>query len=768
MHILPPIFPFSTPIIAAILGIAFPLIIQTITTIDTKYGSNRLNEKFENEPLYRHLKISLVVAIVASVYNLLIVVPWKYDCCLVVNWIMSNSSNLILLLSTAYLVVVLFLVVNRLLVYLNYKKLFNYLHKLTGSKFKRTDNILDFVNLGGYFLLKDNNEKSREFYNFLSEYAQDKIKKTNSSVQRPFEYDDWFYNTILSVNNSLLRSNQRPISVNKSSDFVGLLLSQPADLEISLKTYNTLWRILQQQLEFNKTDLVYDYWAMAYQYAWLSLKPKNLYGLQEPTEKDMKDREKRDNQIRQFREFHFALCGYILYKEEYGLLKKIVDYSQADPPQYPLTPSSFQEIFDEFEVVAGIDPRLAWSFQEKYNFEDEKGINAGDIPIAWYKRYLTLLLFRLNNYKVKYLPRMGEPWDFPVYSSSPQTIKNKQYVADQMLYFTELWDKTENKVLFDVVGYEVREGEPIPQLKLKEFLNTLKDNFEQSQKSLEVSERKVGGLKRNTKQILENSAYVYNEILTQCKENIEESKLIKEIINVSRTRTERKDLFSEKGVINHLNFDEIDAQIAEMDFLSDYSLVFYKHAKRRYTINGDDILQALDQLLANNIEEYAVISFGDYFYSYKSKENSIIRIMEEDEVGGENRYRPYIYREKLRIYTLPSVDNGVMNSAVLIIKKSDLPCYENYKPNSEFLDERRYKPVDAVDNKLNIFVAVIFDNFPEEHKSLENTELCLVSLYYCVRLFWKKDADVTMLRLLSPYRDSGKGMNINDLPKLKG
>jgi predicted small secreted protein len=41
-----------TAIIAAILGIAFPILIQSISLIDEKYGSTRLMKRFKNEFRY--------------------------------------------------------------------------------------------------------------------------------------------------------------------------------------------------------------------------------------------------------------------------------------------------------------------------------------------------------------------------------------------------------------------------------------------------------------------------------------------------------------------------------------------------------------------------------------------------------------------------------------------------------------------------------------------------------------------------------------------
>jgi len=87
------------PIVAAILGIAFPIIIQTISQTDTKYNSIRLVQRFKNEMFYKHLYPSLIVAVVVLFYNNFLFFPWAYERGFI-NYLMSNSSNIIVLLST--------------------------------------------------------------------------------------------------------------------------------------------------------------------------------------------------------------------------------------------------------------------------------------------------------------------------------------------------------------------------------------------------------------------------------------------------------------------------------------------------------------------------------------------------------------------------------------------------------------------------------------------------------------------------------------------
>ena len=55
-------------IIAAILGVAFPVMVQAIGQIDTKYGSTRLVQRIKRSWQFRFFVISLGIAISVRIY----------------------------------------------------------------------------------------------------------------------------------------------------------------------------------------------------------------------------------------------------------------------------------------------------------------------------------------------------------------------------------------------------------------------------------------------------------------------------------------------------------------------------------------------------------------------------------------------------------------------------------------------------------------------------------------------------------------------------
>ena len=750
------------PIVAAILGIAFPIIIQTISQTDTKYNSIRLVQRFKNEMFYKHLYPSLIVAVVVLFYNNFLFFPWAYERGFI-NYLMSNSSNIIVLLSTGYIVFVLFKVVKLIIRYYDYKKLFYRIFKSTtkNNTINETD-VRDLAELAKYITLKDDNDTLREFYQFLNDYTRRVQEKESLN---PVVYNPWFYDIILSLNDTICRANILPISIVKGNDIVQLLIPESGESVISDKTYSVLWRALQQQLFYNKTEWVFSYWAFAHQFRWLRLKPRVVGFHAVYSEEEVMI---RDKQIIRFTEFHSALCGYILYLKEYQLIKQITSYTQSEPYQFPLVPSTLKEIIDEFKKLSNIGSEQSFHFQKHYLFPGVKGVDSGDVSIAWYKRYLTLLLFRLNSFEVHYTASYIEPWQIPAIPDKLNEMSALLSIIEQMMRFVKEWKEKENLSVLKELGWSVENDDDDnnkrnidPLDKLNGFKCQLEEAITEKERNLDQSTGKRDQFDKRTKEIIEDNAVVYRRVLDKCDCDVAD--LGKDVLNSSRCEKMKQETFSDQQRYTHGNYDEVMAFAMVDDFINLYSLSFYKHKKRHYTINSEDMFGAFDRLIGENRKEYAVIVFGFNldFYLKDPDVRKSLNIVDNK----SRQYTKYSYDNDLDIHSLPSAGNGIMNQAVVILKKDDLPCYENYKPTTDIIDRLKLDS-EPVDEELKIYTSVLFNDFPEKYKELEGSEFCLATIYYCVILYWEKDADVTILKTITRYLDSGKGMNVDDLPQL--
>jgi hypothetical protein len=121
------IIEISVSFTAAILTIAFPILLQVIQYFDNKYYSNRIVSLFKKELEYRFFKISLYS-------TLIFLLVW-----ILIKYYLKNTAldfdNLevifiwLLLINTSLLIIIFLMLVNKVFTYMNLKDLTHYIMK---------------------------------------------------------------------------------------------------------------------------------------------------------------------------------------------------------------------------------------------------------------------------------------------------------------------------------------------------------------------------------------------------------------------------------------------------------------------------------------------------------------------------------------------------------------------------------------------------------------------------------------------------------------
>ncbi|MEA4967346.1 MAG: hypothetical protein VB048_04415 [Bacteroidaceae bacterium] len=613
--------------------------------------------------------------------------------------------------------------------------------------------------MGKYIIRKDDNEIAKDFYQFLYDFVTEKNRdKSFKSV----EYDNWLYNAVLSLNDIVCRENIRPISIANSNDILKLLIPNRPEYIISDTTYLVLWRTLQQQLFYDKTNWIFEYWTHAHQYICLTLKPiekdidysKDIYVI-----KDKEEVEKRDEQIARFKEFHLALCGMILYSQKYDLIKNVTGYSQSQPYSFPLVPSTFHEIFHLFNKLNQSDPQRSLHFDRFYSFIGIKGVDAGNISLGWTNRFLTLLLYRLNSPEVNYMSSWIKPWETPSIPDSFNECTSWLTIAEQMKYFIEEWEAPDGLKIIDSLGWSAQEGEDQPLQKINQFIEGLKSFNEEKRTNIEHSNDKVKVFNDSSKKIIRKAVKPYLSIIKNCITPSPNYK--KDIINVSISRPMDKEAFSGDQITTFANFDKILAQSVVYEFFYQSSLSVYQHTKGFHTITDEHLFEALDRMIGEKRTEYCVIAFDTYLDFYINEAQVNLNLVKIE--NGDKNYPEYSYKNDLKIYSLPSNSNPLMKRSLAIIKKEDLPCFVANDPPKETKEKLQLK---LIDNVLKVYTSILFGNYLEEDQKMDQHKYCRATIYFCPLLYWKKSAVVTVLKLISRFADSGKGAEISTLPEL--
>lgn len=359
------------------------------------------------------------------------------------------------------------------------------------------------------------------------------------------------------------------------------------------------------------------------------------------------------------------------------------------------------------------------------------------------------------------MTRWGNPWDKPAIPNSLKKTTELLTIIKQLKYFVEEWNEPENLKVIESLNWVPSKGEKEPLNEIKELITDLKKAVENKKSNLKPSSEKIQQFYDRSKEIIHNTANLYMKLFPNCtKEDAEEKGYIKNVVNASYSRPQDKEAFSDDQTKFFANYDEVVALTVTHEFYHLYSLSFYQNSKRSHTIDSGQLFAAFDILLGEKMDQYMVFTFGIYLDFYLDGIKKQLELTRENKGNGE--YPFYSYKNDLQIYSFPAGNNSIMDQNVVIIKKEDLPCYSIQKPPTELNDEYTFE---GIDENIGLYGSVLFKDFPKDIQIDEGNH-CLVSIYYCLLLYWKKNADVTNLKLLYRYADSGKGEEITSLPKL--
>ena len=101
--------------IAAILGIAYPILFEVISRVDEKYSSQTILELFRREKENRFFIVMLKISLI-SILLWMLKLPRLIDI-KSLNYFISNSAQYILILSSILLIISFFLFVKKVLIY---------------------------------------------------------------------------------------------------------------------------------------------------------------------------------------------------------------------------------------------------------------------------------------------------------------------------------------------------------------------------------------------------------------------------------------------------------------------------------------------------------------------------------------------------------------------------------------------------------------------------------------------------------------------------
>ena len=746
------------PLIAVLLGTAYPIILNNISNIGEKYKAKYLLALFNYERFQKkrgkfnsnYFEYLLYISLFLLLFLILELKPlfgWN-------NWFINNSAKLSVVISTISLIIVFILWLKEVIIYTgDITNLFKYLTKEyhKESETDRKQYILMSINEITINAVEKNDKRIEEdilnFYTELrtklrKEYKDnliDKDKSNKEGVLYPFYYHE-FIRELIKV--FIEGSDDNFISLQHHITNGSFLIPNDFQyIKISEDTYNNLWYNIT--LIRNNTDFISKFWAHSNQYFWMGLK-EIVLNFDKSNEKKFIEREE---ERKRFLEFHYAVGGLLLYSKNYESLKYIFSYSQQSPPDYKLLPYDMKELFEWIEFFRNEYKQIPKFFigYDRYRFPNLDSVGTNKQVVFWICRYLCVLFIR----QYKLLKTL-------YYSNTT----NQPYLNDLPLMELYNWKESItyfkfclNKVLEDKEALEQLELWNTYELKYSEidkFIIELEQSIDEHisdrKERAELSQKKIEQFYASSKEILGNCLEEYLPIN-----------------NPEDFDTDFKVTFSGESVLfNKSCF--VDDDIPCMDYDSNLANIISRYSIKKYIpnsflgaetksylLNNNNLLEGIGRIINDKEEDIVIIIFNAGDDTSQKLSNSQ-------------------YKEK--VISLPATD---LRNTIFILEKSNLPKIEKSDISEEVKQELQVK---KISDKWNIYGTIIDINLPKNeaikekwiddinYYQKENKLQILLGLLFVGHIKFKSDRKIIQININNEFEELGTENKLSDLEPL--
>lgn len=731
-------------IVAALMGLACPLIIGRVEAIDKRYHSSLLTRRFMHEVSFIGFAILIALNIVSS-----IIVPFLMDESELGKWYLLVQSGLMTLLLAS-----LFILFYDMLQYADRQKLQELILEDYHKAEKKNDNTKQeiyfnqWVDLVPSLVASADDTVERSVYDEWERMVIVYYKNRNEKKV----FDDYFLEGLTRINENLCQSKRRLMSVNNANSIVTSLFY--LDMPMSDKHYGYLWKNLLLQVYYDRDEWLMTYWEAASQRYQLFVEQK------EELEKERWD----------FLEFNIFFVAMLLQQKKYELVKRMLTYTRTVPESYPLVPSTISRILASFNRIyrTSQEPVKFLYYESRYHMPNMYGISDGKILGAAYS-YLALLMYRVYTLIWNY----GEDYALNSGLSSRGLYLNDIRQWEEVLQILKYWLKVlkeeNNKSLMDIVNYDDDtiselsargyEHIPNPDQIIQDTENIVKKAKEDITKNQPLSKDIVKNLNEEVVRIINNAVMPFTPFLKgESKENTEceVNRLL-----CSTSQPYPRAAFLDNPDICYVNIEETITYASINAFLLEMGRRFFMmHRSAVYTISFDDLPKALSKLKLN--AKYAILSFGFNWDNLVAENNMIEKIDQSTWRYG-----------RTKIYEIPS-NYRLFERMLYIIRVEDIPSLIFTKPSEGLI--QKYQ-LGQINEDHEIWTSILdLKNHPELHEPIKELgekidEYSLFTLGWEPVIRQKKDVKVIAIKVWYKLFDEGNPDEIGDIkpiePKVK-
>lgn len=740
---------FFIPFLIGLITLAAPLLFQTISSIDGKYGSKNLIELFFEEQVWFWCKFWLVFSILPI--PIWYFSPSRYiDFGPSMNFFPDNFALGCFCIAVSGLFISTILLCYRIYCYylphLLIKRLIRKNNTEKENSNKKFSGICDLF----LFSLRMKDQETIELgYSFFYNY----VAKTSEKFKgKEVSFDPLFYNLLINGNDVICSEKRSENLEWMGAFFASLLLGNNLKGRHSKETFRALWICLIRIINENKLQDLQKYWVLAHQHAQsydFDWNPDNEH--QNPN---------LEFEKKKFVEFHLLIGSYIFFQKKNDLLLPIFNYSNSLPKRYYLFPSNLHTlIYSFFELVDTRDDPVY--YESEYPFPQLIGIEKSYVIRGSLNRYIALHFIRIcqeDSYNFG-ISRINLP-------AAPDNISTVNLWIDRfnILFknIRELLMDPDTLNFFDLSPLPIQNEpetrkrivDPIEickdfKRKLDEKLNYLLDNLTVDEETVdEFNEDLKNAFQRNIKD------FTFFELeVTEPKEKptviVAGVKHLMEVKDFGRDKTVRT-YGADKALISNF-ITKLNFSISE--FFSD-------HITSEFLVQEKDIFDLLGFAFAQG--EYTIINCGVFLESY------IHRFGVRELVKNPDGFTYVFMNTEIRRFPQVSYESGLHNS-ILIINNLDFPNVFYKSVEESERDLYGLKPVDesyglyASLKELKLFDREVLNQLtPHELTERDILRLLFAKISINLQLFWKPNAKLYKIVPYNQHKHAGKPMPLEE------
>lgn len=734
-------------IVAAILGVGYPIILQNIARLDDKYSSDYIikifNQEWEKIWFQRILVLNFIFFVIWSFKFKPIIFFERFD------FLIKNSGSILVILLAIMLVGVFLCLIRKIQIYQIPEKIFEHSKNLYSkrNKIDRTNINVNETKIDLFYAISDlfyasirakNQKLCISFIRYFDEIFQKESEIGDEEFRFPNAYLELaYFSTKVSI--SLNEIDRMPA--------IDFMISSNRWLLNGIKlenkenpTFRNIWENLNLMVKFYRDDMILSNWEKADSfisgYSKFRMSDKKL---------DLPGKEK-------FIEFYILFGALLVYKNRFNCLNRILSFTNSEPPQYHLLPTTMDKIFFNYFKFRNENDYSFISISYTYPFSGIEGIKADSVIKLNVSTYLAILFLRqysLYTY-FSYERHLAFPQIPNFQRERKKWIEGLDFFKSLVLKLLDRKDVLEELKLDFISLKWCRISEKLhPKQYFNQLISKVKEEFELGEKFFILSENKkqkfINKSFEKLKSTIENISPLFNQELIS--ENYK-SWLVNGIIT-----TYDRNAFIDNAGIDYVDFDTFISSELSRKIYEGIGETFLFNTSKSYLFSPKQMFEAISRLEIPK-EELIIISFGIRIEDYIDF-HRISNLLENEYYG-------------IPLFSFAGFQGS--DPCLFVLRKSDLPNFIFKEPEEETKNKFKLESL-GIPDYPNINFSIISLSSEESLKSeiqqnfrgKDLDKSVLLSLVLELEIRWKLDVFLLQLVEYSEYSDKGFANNIDDV-----